>query len=300
LHHRDQVLWLNTELFLTHDFSLIARNIGLECFLLPTRYFTRSIEGNSHDLIAIAQAKCVHEGTSLMWIMALEDNNPSAIHLLLDQLCIESGQHGSHFITASIEETSLFADILLANGFHTLGWEQAWIYPKQDSHAPITDSGWKMVSPVDIPVIQRLQNEILSPADQLIAPSIYHQPPQFIHFTEDGSDGFAFGFKYNDSVIIYPFFSSKTCNPEVLLQGLIDCHFPFILPVYIVARSESIMSESILLEHYKIASGKRLRMVKHLAVRNAIAEFQRSPLSNGRNTDVLSPLSKSVEFKDKI
>jgi hypothetical protein len=300
LHHRDQVLWLNTELFLTHDFSLIARNIGLECFLLPTRYFTRSIEGDSHGLIAIAQAECVHKGTSLLWVMALEDGNASAIHLLLDQLCIESGQRGGQFITASIDETSLFVDILLANGFNTLGWEQAWIYPKKEPHVPVIDPGWKMFSPVDIPAIQRLQNEILSAADQLIAPSIYHYPPQFIHFSEKEPDGFAHVNNNENSVIIYPAFSSKTRNPEVLLQGLIDNHISFVLPVYIISRSECIMSESILLEHYKIASGKRLRMVKHLAVRNAIAEMQRSPLSNGRNTDALSPLSKSVEFKDKI
>jgi len=248
----------------------------------------------------MAQAEYVHKGTSLLWVMALEDGNASAIHLLLDQLCIESGQRGSQFITASIEETSLFVDILLANGFNTLGWEQAWIYPRQESHVPIIDPGWKMVSPVDIPAIQRLQNEVLSPAEQMIAPSIYHHPPQFIHFSEKEPDGFAHVIKNEKSVIIYPLFSSKTRNPEALLQGLIDHHISFVLPVYIVARSECIMSESNLLEHYKIASGKRLRMVKHLAVRNAIAEFQRTPLSNGRNTDALSPLSKSVEFKDKI
>ena len=268
--------------------------------MLPTRYFTRSIEGNSHGLIAIAQAECVQNGTSLLWMMPLEENNDSAIHLLFDQLCIESGQRGSRFITASIDETSLFTDVLITNGFHTLGWEQAWIYPKEGSQAAIIDHGWRMVSPVDMPSIQRLQNEALSPAEQQIAPSIYHYPPQFFHTSEEGPDGFAHVVKSINSFIIYPVFSPKTRNPEVLLQKLIDRHFSLSIPVYIVARSECNMSESILLEHYKIASGKRLRMVKHLTVRNAIAEIQRSALSNGRNTDALSPLSKTVEFKDKI
>ena len=70
--------------------------------------------------------------------------------------------------------------------------------------------------------------------------------------------------------------------------------------LYIIQQSSQHLSTSILLESCKEVSGKRLRMIKHLAIKNksTIAEYNHA--SNGRHTDIVTPISKVVDFKDKI
>ena len=293
-----QVLWLNTELFLLHGFSFIPRSIGLECLLFPTRWFTRSAWKDRKTLAAMAQLERTQQHGRFLWMIAPDHSDNHALQLLLDQFCAEAGQRGCLHLTASIDDASPLVEQFKLNGFSPLGWEHVLLYENLDSEHLSEKTGWRKTNAYDIPAINALQNKILSLTEKWTANSIYENPPQYTLEINDELLGFAFVMLNGSIAVITPTYSNLVQSPQKMTKSLIQSHLINVIHAYIFLKSNHPQSTFSLLEHYKIASGTKIRMVKHIAVRNVSEEAERNQITNGQKTDVLTPLSKS--FKDKI
>jgi len=253
-----------------------------------------------HKLITIAQLKRNNNGGYFSWIITSNNLQNPSIRLLLDQFASEAGRMGCGFLFASAPKDSVMVDHLKKNGFISVGWEQVWAYRNALTEFTHEKSGWKPANDLSLHAVSLLQHQILPPAEKLIAPSVHREPPQYI-FQQNGEVlGYARVIKNNKSTIVTPMLSSTIRNPERTINSLVDIIYTNGNLLYIIQRSNQNWAESIILEHYKKVAPTRNRMVKHMTVRITQTAKNMSRVIEGNNTDVITPVSKSTQFKDKI
>lgn len=283
-----------------HRFTYIPVSIGLECLLFPTRWFTLSLQDSKRRLSTIAQLHQDYQGGCFQWMMITDRVNENTIPRFLETLTAVASQRKYSFLTTSIDQDSDLIDPFILNGFVTIGWEQAWKYQHTDFIKTHDDRDWRLTTPTDHSSINQISNKNLSPAEKSITPSVNQNPPPFSFFIKNELHGYAYIKKNNKTVVVIPFFSPTVLSPALATKQLIDFYYTDYICVYILLKSGSEWHDSVLLEHYKMASSKRVRMVKHLAIKIKDYESERSRVANGSTTDLLTPLSKSNTFKDKI
>jgi len=283
-----------------HGFTYIPVSIGLECLLFPTRWFTLSLQDSKRRLSAVAQLHQDYQGGCFQWMMMTDRVNENTIPRFLETLTTEASQRKYAFLTTSIDQDSDLIDPFILNGFVTIGWEQAWKYQHTDFIKTHDDRDWRLTTPTDNSSINQISNKNLSPAEKSITPSVIQNPPPFSFFIKNELHGYAYIKKNNKTVVVIPFFSPTVLSPALATKQLLDYFYTDNMLLYIILKSGSKWSDSFLLEHYKMASSKRVRMVKHLAIKIKDFESERSRVANGSTTDLLTPLSKSNAFKDKI
>jgi len=229
-----------------------------------------------------------------------ENADEYAVQRLLEEFSAESGRRGYLYLTAAIDHDADLIKPFEQNGFSPIGWEQAWKYQNTKPLKHHQEMAWKSTSLSDLSAINQLRGQILPSAEKWISPSIFQSPPQFSLFLKGDLCGYAYIQKNNKTIIVTPCLSTTIRSPETATKMLLDDYFSNGFYLYILLKSGYVWSESALLEHYKMASNKRTRMVKHLMVKIKDLESERNRVANGSATDVLSPLSKSNAFKDKI
>ena len=283
-----------------HGFTYIPGSIGLECLLFPTKWFTRSLQDDKRRLSVIAQINQDYKGGYFHWILRTEMADEDAIQRLLEEFSAEASQRGYLYLATSIDHDSDIIHQFELNGFTPIGWEQAWQYQNTEPLMCHEKPMWRRTSLSDLSAINQVRSKNLPPAEKWISPSVFQSPPHFSLFIEGELHGYAYVKKNNKTVVIIPFFSTTVRSPEIVTKHLIDVYFSNSLYMYILLRSGYEWSEAALLEHYKMASDRRIRMVKHLAVKIKELESERNRIANGSTSDVLTPLSKLIVFKDKI
>jgi len=249
-------------------------------------------------LAAMAQVERTQQHGRFLWMISPDHLDNHALQLLLDQFCAEAGQRGCFHLTASIDDASPLVEQFKLNGFSQLGWEHVLLYENLDTKPLKEKTGWRRTNAYDIPAISALQNKILSLAEKWTANSFYENPPQYTLEINGELLGFAFVMLNGSTAVITPTYSNLVRSPQKMTESLIHSHLINVLRSYIILKSNHPQPAFTLLEHYKIASRTKIRMVKHISIRNVSEEAERNQITNGQKSDVLTPLSKS--FKDKI
>jgi len=298
--NRSKVLWLNTELFLLHGFNHIPESIGMECLLVPTPWFTRSIQTDKRHLSAITQVERTHQGGQFLWMVTTNFANEEALLRLVDGVTAEAGHRGYFYITASVDQGSEMFDLFKRVGFTAIDTEQAWEYQYQETFEEPKNAVWRKSSPSDISAINCIQSNLFSPAQKWITPSALKSPPDYTLLIDREVQGSAYIIKNNNKAIAIPYYSQSVLFQNQSTTLLLRTLSIITLRLYVLLRGKQLLPESDLLEGYKKASDKRIRMIKHIAVMNESRETEYNHVKNGSTGDVLTPLSKTVEFKDKI
>jgi hypothetical protein len=208
---------------------------------------------------------------------------------LLEGIMAEAYRRDYLFLNVASDENSDFINLFQLNGFDSVGWEQAWKYQKTQPLVAQKKAEWRKTSHSDFSSINHIRNKILSSAEKWTKPSVMQYPPRYSYFIEDELHGYAYINKYNKTVFVTPFFLPIVRSPELATKHLSDLYFTNVVLLYIILGSGFEWSETALLEHYKMASCRRIRMVKHLAVRIKDPESERNRITNGSTSDFLSP-----------
>lgn len=290
--HRKKVLWLNTELCLIRGFQYIPSSVGLEILSFPTNWFTRAIRTNLFHAIAFGQVEIEHAGGRILWIVDLSDLEKSLSADLLDNLAVEAGLRGLHFLTASASKEDYAFKYLSDAGYTPTIWQKIW-QCDSDIRA-VCPSGfiWKKARPSDLLSINLLQSKLLSHNEKAITPPINKKPPAFILFHDDTLCGYANVMTAQDKVMITPIIDpEKPLYPSVI-KNLIRKFFRRLSTYYLVQTSSQQWIETVMGDQILLIQPRQEIMVKYLAVRDKqlVSDYNRS--RSNQHTDIVTPLSR--------
>ena len=283
-----------------HGFSHIPSSIGLECLLFPVHWFTRTIRNNNGRTLAITQVEAENRGGQLLWMLPAHNPSEAANSMLLDRIAVEAGRRGLFFLKASVHEDSASVQLLQENGYHMQGWEQVWAYSLKKPVKETNQNGWRKTNSTDLHPLNILQHTIHSPQEKLTEPSVIEKPPQYTLDLNGRLQGYAYVNKGLDSALVTPLVSKDVNDSGQLVLQLANIIFTNIAIMYILQRSNQNWDNSTILESCKNVSGKRIKMVKHLAVREKSLAKEFNPAGGERHSDVVAPTARTTGFKDKI
>lgn len=281
-------------------FAYIPSSIGLECLLFPAKWFTCAMREGSEPSKILAQIDAVHGCGRILWMLPADEDHTSMNNKMLDHLAFESGQRGLFHLTAIFDEYSQYLDTFRESGYTQIGWEQVWQYSWAEVTTDLNIFRWRKTTSTDLHTINLLQNKILFPQEKPIEISVFKIPPQYCLEIDGTIRGYSYVNVGLEKVFLTPYIDQDIQSSKDAMDSLIEKTFSNKLCVYILQRSNQVWLNSYLLERCKNVSEKRLRMVKHLTVRNeeVVAKFNHVP--NRQHADIITPTTKVVKFKDRI
>jgi hypothetical protein len=274
-------------------FHYIPSSIGLECLMFPINWYTRVIRSGPVHAVAVGQVEIEHTGGRILWALDLSNQEKMISANLLDNLAMEAGLRGLHFLTATASKNEYAFEVLFNAGYSPSFWQKIWQY-KINFQADNTHGFvWRKVRPSDFLSIKLLQNKLLSPNERNIIPPANKKPPAFILFFEETACGYAYVMTSTDKVMITPIIESKTPFIGSVLKILVRKFFQHINVYY--RWIETALTDQIALIH-----PRHEIMVKHLAVRDKNLASNFNHARSNRHTDIVTPIIKTNGYEDNI
>lgn len=292
-HHRKKVLWLNTELFLMRGFQYIPSSMGLEILMFPTNWFTRAIRTNPFQSVAFGQVEIEHAGGRILWVVDLSDQEKAFSADLLDNLTMEAGLRGLHFLTASASKDDYAYEYLTNGGYTPAIWQKIWQYKADFQIDCTSEFTWRKVRHSDLFSINLLQSKLLSHIERAITPSTSKKSPAFILFHDDTVCGYAYVMTAHDKVMITPVIDSEKSLNETIIKNLVCKFFRRSRTYYLVQTSSQPWIETILADQIRIIQPRHEIMAKYLAVHDKQLASNYNRSKSNQHTDIVTPISKT-------
>ncbi len=281
-------------------FQYIPSSIGLECLMFPINWYTRVIRMNSIRAVAIGQVEVEHAGGCILWALDLSNQENLLSTDLLDNLAVEAGLRGLHFLKATAPKDEFSYEVLFNAGYSPSGWQKIWQYKVDIQTDNIPGFKWRKVRSSDLLSINLLQNKLLSSCERTITPPANKKPPAFILSHKETVCGYAYVMTSPDKVMITPIIDSEIPLTPSVLKILVDKFFRHISVRYLVQTSSQQWIETALADQITLIQPRHEIMVKHLAVldKNLVSNFNHS--RSNRHIDIVTPIIKTNDYKDNI
>ena len=268
--------------------------------MFPINWYTRVIRSNPVHMVAIGQVEIEYTGGRILWAMDLSNQEKNLSADLLDNLAVEAGLRGLHFLTATASKNEYAYEVLFNAGYSPSFWQKIWQYKINFQADNTPGFVWRKVRPSDFLSIKLLQNKLLSPNERTIIPPANKKPPAFILFFEETACGYAYVMTAPDKVMITPVIESEIPFAVSVLKILVCKFFRHIPLYYLVQTSSQRWIETAFTDQIELIQPRQEIMVKHLAVRdkNLASNFNHS--IRNRHTDIVTPIIKSNGYEDNI
>jgi hypothetical protein len=281
-------------------FQYIPSSIGLECLMFPINWYTRVIRSNPVHAVAIGQVEIEHTGGRILWALDLSNQEKSLSSDLLDNLAVEAGLRGLHFLAAAAFKDECSYEALFNAGYSPSVWQKIWQYKTDFQTDDTYGFKWRKVRSSDLLSISLLQNKLLSPIEKTIVPPANKKPPAFILFLKETVCGYAYVMTSPDKVMITPIIEPEIPFAVSVLKILVRKFFRHIPVYYLVQTSSQRWIETAFADQIELIHPRHEIMVKHLAVhdKNLASNFNHS--RSNRHTDVITPIIKTNGYEDNI
>jgi hypothetical protein len=268
--------------------------------MFPINWYTRVIRSNPVHAVAIGQVEIEHTGGRILWALDLSNQEKSLSANLLDNLAVEAGLRGLHFLAAAAFKDEYSYEALFNAGYSPSFWKKIWQYKTDFQTDDTYGFKWRKVRPSDLLSINLLQNKLLSPNEKFIVPPANKKPPAFILFLEETVCGYAYVMTSPDKVMITPIIEPEIPFAVSVLKILVRKFFRHIPVYYLVQTSSQRWIETTFTDQIELIQPRHEIMVKHLAVRdkNLASNFNHS--RSNRHTDVVTPIIKTNGYEDNI
>ena len=281
-------------------FQYIPSSIGLECLMFPINWYTRVIRSNPVHAVAIGQVEIEHTGGRILWVLDLSNQEKMLSSDLLDNLAIEAGLRGLHFLTAAVSKDKYAYEVLFNAGYSPSTWQKIWQYKTDFQTENIPGFRWRKVRSSDLLSINLLQNKLILLNERAIIPPVNKKPPLFILFYEESVCGYAYVMTAPDKVMITPIIESEIPFAVSGLNILVRKFFHQISACYLVQTSSQRWIETALADQIALIQPRQEIMVKHLAVHEKNLASNFNPSRSNRHTDIVTPIIKTNGYEDNI
>lgn len=268
--------------------------------MFPINWYTRVIRTNPVHVVAIGQVEIEHTGGRILWALDLSNQEKMLSANLLDNLAMEAGLRGLHFLKASTSKDEYAYEVLFNAGYSPSVWQKIWQYKTDFLTNNTLGYKWRKVKPSDLLSITLLQNKLLSPNERTIIPPASKKPPAFILFLEDMVCGYAYVMTAPDKVMITPVIESEIPFAVSVLNILVRNFFRHTSIYYLVQISSQRWIETALSNQITLIQPRHEIMVKHLAVHDKILASNFNHSRSNRNTDIVTPIIKTNGYEDNI
>ena len=281
-------------------FQCIPSSIGLECLMFPVNLYTRAIRTNLVNAVAIGQVEIEHTGGRLLWIFDQSNQEKTVFGDILDNLAIEAGLRGLHFLTGTAINEEYAYEMLSNAGYSPSFWQKIWRYSTNFLTDSAREFEWRKVKSSDVFSIDLLQNRLLSPNEKVITPPATKKPPAFILFHKGTACGYAYAVTSSNKVMITPIIEPKLPFTKSVLNVLVSKFFRHTPVHYLVEISSQRWIETTLANQITVIQPRHEIMVKHLAVRKILPSSSFIHSRNNSHTDVVTPIIKINSSEDNI
>jgi len=268
--------------------------------MFPVNLYTRAIRTNLIHAIAIGQVEIEHTYGRILWIFDQSNQEKTLFGDILDNLAIEAGLRGLHFLTGDALYEGYTFETLSNAGYSPLVWKKIWRYRTNFLTDSVREFEWRKVKPSDLLSIDLLQNRLLSPNEKTITPPATKKPPAFILFHKGTACGYAYAVTSPNKVMITPIIEPKLPFTKSVLNVLVSKFFHHTPVHYLVEISSQRWIETTLANQITVIQPRHEIMVKHLAVRNILPSSNFIHSRNNRRTDVVTPIIKINGSEDNI
>jgi len=281
-------------------FQYIPSSIGLECLMFPINWYTRVIRANPVRAVAIGQVEIEHTGGRILWALDLSHQEKMLSANLLDNLAVEAGLRGLHFLAAAVSKDEYTYEVLFNAGYSPSAWQKIWQYKTDFQTDNPLGYKWRKARPSDLLSINLLQNKLLSPNERTIVPPANKKPPAFVLFHEETVCGYAYVMTAPDKILITPIIESEIPFTVSVINILVRKFFRHTPVYYLVQTSSQRWIETALADQIVLIQPRHEIMVKHLAVhdKNLASNFNHS--RSNRHTDIVTPIIKTNGYEDNI
>ena len=268
--------------------------------MFPINWYTRVIRSNPVRAVSIGQVEIEHTGGRILWALDLSNQEKMLSTDLLDNLAVEAGLRGLHFLAATVSKDKYAHEVLFNAGYSPCVWQKIWQYKTDFQTDNTIGFTWRKVRPSDLFSINLLQNKLLSPNERTITPPANKKPPTFILFYEETMCGYAYVMTAADKVMITPIIDSEIPFAVSVLDILMRKFFRHTTICYLVQTSSQQWIETALADQIILIQPRYEIMVKHLAVhyKNLASNF--NPSRSNRHTDIVTPIINTNGYKDNI
>lgn len=268
--------------------------------MFPINWYTCAIRTNPVQAVAIGQVEIEHTGGRILWALDLSDHEKMLSADLLDNLAVEAGLRGLHFLMATASKNKCAYEVLFNAGYSPSAWQKIWHY-KTDFQADNTHGfKWRKVRPSDLLSISLLQNKLLSPNERTIVPPANKKHPAFLLSHEETVFGYAYVTTSPDKVMITPIIEPKIPISVSVLEILVRKFFHHIPVYYLVQTSSQHWIETSLSDQIELIQPRHEIMVKHLSLRNKNHALIFNHSRSSRHTDIITPIIKTNGYEDNI
>ena len=260
--------------------------------MFPINLYTRAIRTNLVNAVAIGQVEIEHTGGRLLWIFDQSNQEKTLFGDILDNLAIEAGLRGLHFLTGAAVNEGYAFEMLSKAGYSPSYWQRIWRYRTIILTDSTRENEWRKVKSSDLLSIDLLQNRLLSPNEKTITPPAAKKPPAFILFHKGTACGYAYAVTSPNKVMITPIIDPNLPFIKSVLNALVSKFFHHIPIHYLLEISSQRWIENTLSDQITMIQPRHEIMIKHLAVRDILPSLNFIHSRNRRRTDVVTPITK--------
>jgi hypothetical protein len=214
--------------------------------MFPIYWYTRAIRTNPINAVAIGQVEIEHTGGRILWALDLSDQEKMLSADLLDNLAVEAGLRGLHFLAVDASKDEYAYETLSNAGYSPSAWQKIWQYRTDFQTDDTPGYKWRKVKSSDLLSINLLQNKLLSSNERTIVPPANKKPPAFILFHEETACGYAYVMTSPDKVMIKPIIDSEIPFAVSVLKILVRKFFRHRPLCYLVQTSSQQWIETTL------------------------------------------------------
>jgi len=281
-------------------FQYIPGSIGLECLLFPTHWFSCAIRSKNIHANAIAQVEIEHLGGRILWAYDLSAPETLVSLDLLDNLAIEAGLRGLHFLSAVVSDDAPVYSVLRKGGYSPYGSLKIWRIKKDLELKNHPGVQWRRSQTSDSLRIDFLRSRIISKRLMSITSPAEKKMPEYVLMLDGEFHGYAHIFSSADKVMITPFIGADAPSAVPALESLIGRYSLQKKDIYIEEYSSQAYIESVLMNCAEVIFPRQEILVKFFAIRSMVKTGNLNHVRANQHTDIITPISESHPFKDNI
>jgi len=268
--------------------------------MFPVNWYTLAIRMNQIHTAAIGQVEIEHPGGRILW--AFDQTNPeeNLSVCLLDNLAVEAGLRGLHFLTASSSKDTYAYETFFNAGYSPCTWQKIWLYTQNFRTDEPLGFTWRKARPSDLLSVNLLQNKLLSANEKMIVTPTNQKPPTYILLQDGTICGYVYVMESHNKVMITPIIDPEIPFALTTLKNLVYNYFPHVLECFLLQTASQSWIETALIDQIELIQPRHEIMVKHLTIREKDLSLNFNHSRNSRHTDIVTPIIKSNQQKDNI